>query len=90
MNTRMLLARGVAGTARLVYDRCCGAFLLFVAVMVAMLALQHANGAMGDVIPWPKGIQACVMFVLWANIGDKLWFKQGGILNFFIFAFLRC
>ena len=23
-------------------------------------------------------------------IGDKLWFKQGGILNFFIFAFLRC
>ena len=69
MNTRKMFARGVSGTARLVYDRCCGAFLLFAAVTVAMLALQHANGAMGDVIPWPKGIQACVMFVLWANIG---------------------
>ena len=69
MNARKMFARGVSGTARLVYDRCCGAFLLFVAVTVAMLALQHANGAMGDVIPWPKGIQACVMFVLWANIG---------------------
>ena len=23
-------------------------------------------------------------------LGDKLWFWQGGILNFFIFAFLRC
>ena len=56
MNTRKMFARGESGTARLVYDRCCGAFLLFVAVTVAMLALQHANGAMGDVIPWPKGI----------------------------------
>ena len=69
MNARKMFARGVSGTARLVYDRCCGAFLLFAAVTVAMLALQHANGAMGDVIPWPKGIQACVMFVLWVNIG---------------------
>ena len=66
---RVMFARGVAGTARLFYDRCCGAFLVFAVVTVTMLALQHANGAMGDIIPWPKGIQACIMFVLWANIG---------------------
>ena len=28
--------------------------------------------------------------VTYITDGDKLWFKQGGILNFFIFAFLRC
>lgn len=57
------------GMARVMYDRCYGAFLVFVAVTVTMYALQLANGAMGDCISWPKGIQACVMFVLWANIG---------------------
>ena len=25
-----------------------------------------------------------------ATIGDKLWFLQGGILNFFIVVFLMC
>ena len=69
MNMRMLLVRAVADMARFMYDRCCGAFLVFVAVTVAMFGLQLANGAMGDCISWPKDIQAVIMFVLWANIG---------------------
>ena len=69
MNTRGMFARVGAGMARVMYDRCYGAFLVFVAVAVAMYALQLANGAMGDCIPWPKGMHAVVMFILWANIG---------------------
>ena len=65
----MRFPRVVVGMARVMYDRCYGAFLVFVAVTVTMYVLQLANGAMGDCISWPKGIQAVVMFVLWANIG---------------------
>jgi len=69
MNARTTVARALAGAARFMYDRCCMAFLVFVVATVTMLVLQHANDAMGDFIPWPKGFQACVMFVLWANTG---------------------
>ena len=69
MNTRMIFTRTFAGMARFMYDTFCGAFCVFVVFMVAMFGLQYVNYAIGDFIPWPKEVLACVMFVLFASTG---------------------
>ena len=52
-----------------VYDTWWGAFALFVAMGVALYALQMLNGGLSDLVAWPKHVHIGLLLVLWVNVG---------------------
>lgn len=52
----------------ILYGTWWGAFAFFVAVAVALDALQMLSSGLADLVPWPKGVHICILLVLWANV----------------------